>query len=390
MKLFDIYKKALLTGLKRVAAATQNTSMLSRGVIFDVTNENLTLTASSSDLSAKVVINQPNPDYCTEAGDFYHCFSTDRFLVPEDIVENIVSAFTGNIIDVIREGNMIILSDGHSKFSIRTMNIKDFPDIDFDSDSIVLVIKTDTFKDIIRRTKTMINLKENRPVLTGVNFKYESGTLTAFATDSYQLTKITNLVSFTKDNKIDDTRSFDVTVPLRALLAIEKQVFNHDEEITIYLDTTSAIFSTFTMTIKTPLLTGGYPVVDRLIPDRESCTTFFEIERSTLMSIIKRASLFKAPGSSVPIVKMVIDTDKVEFFASDEAIGTFREIVNLEIHGNPIDKVYFSTSALTNLLNGFDGEKVILYFRNNKSPLMIYETDNESMVEILCPTQFYE
>ena len=285
---------------------------------------------------------------------------------------------------------MIILSDGHSKFSIRTMNIKDFPDIDFDSDSIGLVIKTDTFKDIIRRTKTMINLKENRPVLTGVNFKYESGTLTAFATDSYQLTKITNLVSFTKDNKIDDTRSFDVTVPLRALLAIEKQVFNHDEEITIYLDTTSAIFSTFTMTIKTPLLTGGYPVVDRLIPDRESCTTFFEIERSTLMSIIKRASLFKAPGSSVPIVKMVIDTDKVEFFASDEAIGTFREIVNLEIHGNPIDKVYFSTSALTNLLNGFDGEKVILYFRNNKSPLMIYETDNESMVEILCPTQFYE
>ena len=390
MKLFDIYKKALLTGLKRVAAATQNTSMLSRGVIFDVTNENLTLTASSSDLSAEVVINQPNPDYCTEAGDFYHCFSTGRFLVPEDIVENIVSAFTGNIIDVIREGNMIILSDGHSKFSIRTMNIKDFPDIDFDSDSIGLVIKTDTFKDIIRRTKTMINLKENRPVLTGVNFKYESGTLTAFATDSYQLTKITNLVSFTKDNKIDDTRSFDVTVPLRALLAIEKQVFNHDEEITIYLDTTSAIFSTFTMTIKTPLLTGGYPVVDRLIPDRESCTTFFEIERSTLMSIIKRASLFKAPGSSVPIVKMVIDTDKVEFFASDEAIGTFREIVNLEIHGNPIDKVYFSTSALTNLLNGFDGEKVILYFRNNKSPLMIYETDNESMVEILCPTQFYE
>jgi len=372
---FIISKAKLLGALNIVSKAVTSKTPIAvlTGIKFELNEDGLRLIGSDTDLSISTFINTEinNEKVIT-------VFETGACVLNAKYITEIVRKLDGERVEIeLVDGNLIKIVDAKSNFSLNSINVNDFPFIDFSFDNNVIKLKGDVLKQIISQTKFATSQKETRPILTGVNFKIDGNILEAVATDTYRLAK--------KKVVIGDTAYFNVTIPARNLDEVYK-IVDGGEDIVINFFDKKVLFKVDNTIISTRVISGIYPDTTKLIP--ESFENKLTTLTSEFVSAIDRASLLSSDRNN--IVKLSMSGEKVEVSSRSQEIGSVVEkISNYDYSGNKLE-ISFSAQYITDAIKAIGSNDVELCLNGEMKPFIVKNKEDDSVLQLVLPVRTYQ
>ena len=372
---FIISRNVLEESLNIVSKAVTNKTPIAvlTGIKFDLDERGLTLTGSDTDLSISTFIPVEN-----HTKQNITVFSTGSCVLNAKYITEIVKKIDSDRIEIeLIDSTLVKITDQKSNFSLNSINVADFPFIDFNFDNNIVVMKGDLLKQVIAQTIFATSVKETRPILTGINFKIDGHTLEAVATDTYRLAK--------KKVVLGDSAYVNVTIPNKSLNEVSK-IISGNEEVTIDFFEKKVLFKVGNTIISTRVINGVYPETSRLIPEN------FDYKLTTLtndlVSAVDRASLLSTDGNN--IVKLSMNNERIELSSRSQEIGSVVEkISNYEYQGSKLD-ISFSAQYIQDAIKAIGSNEVELSFTSEMKPFIIKNKEDNSVVQLVLPVRTYQ
>jgi len=372
---FIISRNVLEDSLNIVSKAVTNKTPIAvlTGIKFDLDERGLTLTGSDTDLSISTFIPVEN-----NSKQNITVFSTGSCVLNARYVTEIVKKIDSDRIEIeLIDSTLIKITDQKSNFSLNSINVADFPFIDFNFDNNVILMKGDLLKQVIAQTIFATSIKETRPILTGINFKIDGNVLEAVATDTYRLAK--------KRVTLGDSAYVNVTIPNKSLNEVSK-IISGNEEVTIDFFEKKVLFKVGNTIISTRVINGVYPDTSRLIPEN------FDYKLTTmtndLVSAVDRASLLSTDGNN--IVKLSMNNERIELSSRSQEIGSVVEkISNYEYLGSKLD-ISFSAQYIEEAIKAIGSNEVELSFTSEMKPFIIKNKEDNTVVQLVLPVRTYQ
>lgn len=365
---FKIKRLVLLNALSKVSRAVSMKSPLPvlTGIKFELKDNQLVLTGSDSDITIQTVIDH-DLDILKEGS----VVLSSRYIL--DIIRKIDSDYVHIF---IVDGTLTRIEGSSSRFDLNGTSFMDYPRIDLSKKGVNFQMKSIDLKEAIEQTSFATSEREQRPVLTGVNFKARNNSLECTATDSYRLAK--RLLT------IDSDVSFNIIIPKKSLIEISR-IIEKDDLIDIYVSDRKVLFVIESILIQTRLIDGTYPDTSRLIPDHFDYT--MSVDSVSLLSSIDRASLLSSEQSN--IIKLSMSDEKVILSCQSQEIGSVEENIEKAFYkGEPLN-ISFSAKYLTDAIKSINGEKVRILFTGEMRPFIIKDFEREDIVQMVLPVRTY-
>ena len=365
----DVLLNSLIVAQKALSNKTPNPAL--QGIKLEVLSDQLIITTSNSDIAIKLVIKDSSLAIKKQG----------TVLIPGKYFVEIIRKLDGlkvvlsSIID-----NMIRIESDRSDITLNMMDIDDYPELEFSEKAKSIKINVRTLKTIIRQTAFATSSIENRPILTGVNFKIDGNKLTAIATDSYRLSQ--------KQIELSEVyEPLNIIIPGRSLDELIKVLENNNETVELHFDHSKILFKYRSLLFQSRLLEGNYPETSKLIPTEFPIVIKFNKEN--LSTAIERASLLSSRDGNNAIVKLNLRQDNiVEITSNSPEIGKVLEEVYPvdEIVGTPI-KIAFSSKYILDALKIFNSSEVSINFTGEIRPFIIKGDYDENMLQLILPVR---
>ena len=373
---FSIDRNVLLENLNLIARGLPvKTAMpVLNGIKMELTNEDLYLTSSNTDVSVQVVINDPSLEIKTPG----------KIVVPGNYFIQIIRKINGRTIDIsLIEDKIIVIKADRSEFKLNLLSVFDYPNIDFVCLDKPLILSSKDLRTIIRETAYATSTNEKRPILTGVSLKYTSNKLIAIATDSFRLSqKITDLENV-------DFNDFNIVVPYKSLDELSKALEMHNEDVEVYFNKIKIVFKFKNILFQSRLLDGTYPDTSRLIPEQFPVKVRFN--KDELLAAIDRVSLLstKDKENQYNVVRFNIRADHVvEISSSSNEVGNaVEEIIPTDPVEGPALKIAFSAKYITDALKSFTSPEILLCFTGEVRPFICKGDLDYNLTALILPVR---
>ena len=370
---FQINKDTLLNNLivaqKALSNKTPNPAL--QGIKLDVLKDYLVITTSNSDIAIKLTVKDPSLTVTSEGS----------ALIPGKYFIEIIKKLDGLKVQLsMGADNMLRIEADRSDITLNMMDLEDYPELQFSEKVKSIKINVRVLKTIIRQTAFATSSIENRPILTGVNFKIDGKKLTAIATDSYRLSQ--------KEIELTDSyEPLNIIIPGRSLEELIKVLENNNDEVELHFDHAKILFKYNNLLFQSRLLEGNYPETNKLIPT--DFPTVIKYNKENLMVAIERASLLSSRDGNNAIVKLALRQDNiVEITSNSPEIGKVLEEVYPvdEIVGHPF-KIAFSSKYILDALKIFNSSEISIHFTGEIRPFIIKGEYDENMLQLILPVR---
>src|SRR5690554_335910 len=341
---------------------------------FDVKEDHIVLTSSNTDIAIQILID----DEDLSIG------KSGVLTIPGKFLIDIIRKATSERIEFnLIEDRIVVVKSNRSEFKLRLMDPTDYPDIDFlDNNQEPLVIDADLLKTIIKETSYAVATSEKRPILTGVNLKYNDNNLLVVATNSYRLSQ--------KEVKLrSKANDFNIVIPGKNLDELNKILDTNTEEVLMYVSHNKVLFKIDNILFQSSLLEGQYPNTSRIIPTEFSVTIPFN--KDELLLAVERVSLLspKDRDTNYNIIKLKLNTDHtVELLSNNKEIGDANEVLppTGDVTGSIIN-IAFSSRHLLDALRSFNSSEIVIKFAGEVRPFIINSLEDDSLLHLILPVR---
>ena len=372
---FSIDRTVLLENLNLIARGLPvKTAMpVLNGIKLELTEEDLYLTSSNTDISVQVVIN----DSSLEVKE------TGKVVVPGNYFIQIIRKINSRKINIsLIEDKIMVIKAERSEFKLNLLSVFDYPNIDFVCLDKPLVLSSKNLRAIIRETAYATSTSEKRPILTGVSLKNIDNKLTAVATDSFRLSqKVTEL-----DGEYED---FNIVIPYKSLDELSKALELYNDDVEVYFNKIKIVFKFKNILFQSRLLDGSYPDTSRLIPEQFPIQVRFN--KDELIDAIDRVSLLsnKDKENQYNVVRFNIRNDHViEISSSSQEIGNAgEEIIPTDPVEGPALKIAFSAKYIMEALKSFISPEVVLCFTGEVRPFICKGDLDYNLTALILPVR---
>jgi len=372
---FTIDRDILLNNLIHVQKGLPNKTPLPilYAIKFEVFSDYIQLTASNSDVAIQVLVDDAS----------LKVHKTGKIALPGRYFIDIIRKVAASRIEIVlQEERLLVIKADRSEFKLKLMDVEDYPDVDFLDLAEPVILSSDMIKEIIKATNFATADNEKRPILTGVNFKYQDNHLYAVATDSYRLSQ-KNLSLRTH------SKTFNIVIPNKSLDELSKILDHIQEEIEVYINPNKVLFKMNKIWFQTRLLEGTYPDTFKIIPT--TFPTVISFNKEELLSAVDRVSLLspRDKESNYNIIKLTLRQDQiVEISSTNTEIGDAKEeiIPTSDVVGGLIS-IAFSSKYLNEALKAFNSTEVTLNFAGEIKPFVIKGNMDSDLLHLILPVR---
>ena len=370
---FQINKDTLLNNLivaqKALSNKTPNPAL--QGIKLEVLEDHLIITTSNSDIAIKLTVKDPSLTIQSQGS----------VLIPGKYFVEIIRKLDGLKVSLsMAADNMLRIEADRSDITLNMMDLEDYPELQFSEKVKSIKINVRVLKTIIRQTAFATSSIENRPILTGVNFKIDGKKLRAIATDSYRLSQ--------KEIELSESyEPLNIIIPGKSLEELIKVLENNNDSVELHFDHSKILFKYNNLLFQSRLLEGNYPETSKLIPTE--FPTVIKFNKENLSTAIERASLLSSRDGNNAIVKLALRRDNiVEITSNSPEIGKVLEEVYPvdEIVGQPF-KIAFSSKYILDALKIFNSSEVNINFTGEIRPFIIKGEYDENMLQLILPVR---
>lgn len=302
------------------------------------------------------------------------CTTKGVVAIPATVLQQIASSFVQDgKITLEHSGDILSITSGTSKSSIKTVPYEDFPSIPFpENPKNKIELPGALLKSLFTSIAPCASSSTVRPELASIYLSIEGGILTAVTTDSFRLAE----KKVPLNNKGTQGKFL---IPAKNALDIAQAL--PDTDITLSFDEHQCAFISDSTTLVSRLTNATYPDYRQIIP-KESATEAV-ILRKDFENSLKRTTIF---SDSFQKVRIQLDSKKnqVSLFARNTDIGESSETIPARVTGESIE-LSFNHRYLATILSLTQTESLSLNAVGIGRPLVIRGVGDVSLLYLVSP-----
>lgn len=268
----------------------------------------------------------------------------------------------------------VSLISGSSKFNIATLNVNDFPKIDFEcKDGITFTMKGDDIRKIGQYVGVTISNDLTVPMLQGIGVFVQDGKVRSYSTDKKRLSEF--VCSYEGEQSLEHS----VIATVDAFTSISAVIDDMQSNIKVSTNYGTIFFQSDNKVVWSRMFEGSYPDISGKIPKHNHCLSF------------NRGDLYGAMKQIVPFI-----TDDV--FGITIAVKKDKAVISIKNAGGDaevtIDVVQtggdeFTASVNCDFMLAFvracQGENVILKVNEARSGIVCQSSGEEGWTSVIMP-----
>lgn len=304
--------------------------------------------------------------------------------VPARLLSEFVSSLPSDKIDISLSPRTKTLELKCARFEARISGVdaKDFPPIPRVEEGIATKVEVEALEQGIGQVVFAAATEESRPVLTGVDARFEGDLLTLAAADGFRLAVHRLKLASAVDQQVE------VIIPARTLSELLRMIADQEQpvEILVNPNKSQALFRLKDIEVVSQLVQGTFPNYTQLIP--QSYNTRMVVNVDDFLRATKTASIFARDGSG--IVRMVFTpgegpaAGKVNISARAEEIGDNVSEIDALIDGEPA-KIAFNARYVSDVLSVLREKQVALEITTPSSPGVLRPAGVDNYVHVIMP-----
>ena len=294
--------------------------------------------------------------------------------LPATLLQQIASSLSPNgMMTLEHAGDVVTITSGNGKSSIKTVAYDDFPSIPFpENPKNKIVLPGILLKNLFTSIASCASPSTIRPELASIYLSIEGGVLTAVASDSFRLAeKKVPLVQKGTQGKflIPAKNALDIA----AALPDEDTIVSFDEHQCAFVSPAGMLVSRLTNAV--------YPDYRQIIP-KESVAEAVILRKDFEMAL-KQTTIF---SDTFQKVSLHFDPKKgqLALFAKNADIGESSEALAAKVSGNALD-ISFNHRYLSAALALTPAESITLMAAGVGRPLVIKGVGDTSLLYLVSP-----
>ncbi len=304
--------------------------------------------------------------------------------VPARLLTEFIGSLPNDKVDIALSPQTKTLGLKCARFEARISGIdaKDFPPIPTVDDGITTKVEVEALRQGINQVVFAAATEESRPVLTGVDAKFEGNLLTLAAADGFRLAVYKLPLATPVSEKAE------VIIPARTLAELNRLMVDGEESVDITVNTgkSQALFRLKDTELVSQLIQGAFPQYDQLIP--QSYNTRAVVDIAEFLRATRTATIFARDGGG--IVRLVVTPGgeltpgKLIISARSEEIGDDVGEIDTMVDGGE-SKIAFNGRYLIDVLGVLREQQVALETTNPSSPGVIRPVGVDNYVHVVMP-----
>jgi DNA polymerase-3 subunit beta len=362
---FNVSSSALLTALQSISKviASKNTLPILDSFLFSLEGEKLTITASDSETRLVTSV-----DVMSAEGAGLFAIDAKRLLDPlKELPEQ-------PLVFDIDDDNMTVNVDyENGKFNLPGQKGDAYPQQKPLQDSAMsLTLESQILLNGINRAIFATADDELRPVMNGVYFDIQTGSLTFVASDGHKLVRLRN-------TSIPSGERASFILPKKPANILRNLLPKTSNSVTIVFDDNNAYMKTPAFEMVCRLIEGRYPNYDAVIPAENPNKA--TVDRISFLTALKRVSVFSSQASG--LVKIQLAENEMIVSAQDIDFSTSaKEKIVCQYIATSLS-IGFKASYLIDILANISSENVILQLADPSRAGVIVPSENEENEDLL-------
>jgi len=291
-------------------------------------------------------------------------------------------------IDTESSDGLAVIKSGTARFTLRTMEVSDFPVLQRMDGTLHFTIKDRTLARLVKKS-TFACLREEqrdrRPIFTGCQLEVEGQEVTFAATNVHRLA--------VKSESLDaDAGQIRVIIPARFLEEVTRTITGEvPSDINVTCSYNQVSMSSGSIYMTSRLIEGAFPDYRRVIPRDENIKTRVTLDAHVFASAVERASLI-ARTDQYNIVKLAFEKGLMRISSNSPEIGETEETIPAEVTGDDVT-IAFNASYLMDAMKSLDSDTCILSLQGaneqgmNLSPMTIHEEADPKYIYVVTPVR---
>ena len=283
---------------------------------------------------------------------------------------------------------LAVIKSGTARFTLRTMEVNDFPVLQRMEGTLQFTIKDRTLARLVKKSAFAClreEQRDRRPIFTGCQLEVEGREVTFAATNVHRLAVKSEVLE-------EDAGSIRVIIPARFLEEVTRTITGevaNDIHVTCSYNQISMSSGSIYMTSR--LIEGAFPDYRRVIPTEENIRTRVTLDAAVFASAVERASLI-ARTDQYNIVKLAFEPGLMRISSNSPEIGEAEETIPAEVTGEDVT-IAFNASYLMDAVKSLDSDAFVLSLQGanaqglNLSPVTIREECDPNYVYVVTPVR---
>ena len=342
---------------------SKNTMPILDCFLFEVSNKELTVTASDSENVMTAVI--PLDEMDGEG-----TFAVNNRTIIDAVKELPEQPLTMEV-DMNTYAIKVIYQNGIYNFTAQSG--EEFPRLlPLEDNTASILVDAKTLVNDISRSVFAIANDELRPVMNGIYFDASHECLTVVASDGHKLVR-NRLFSI----KTDQPAAF--IFPKKPASLLKGMLLKDDSEVVMRFDDRNAIVLFNNSTLNCRLIEGRYPNYNSVIPQNNTNEAI--VDREGLLAAIKRVQPFSNDASN--LIRFHIEGGIMQLDAEDFDFNkTATERISCEYNGRPMS-IGFKGSVFVEVLSNFDSQEVNIQLADPSRAGLVVPTEQPEDQDVL-------
>ena len=336
--------------------------------LFQVNNDEMTITASDSDNIMKSTI------------ELTECEGTGEFCIPNRVILDALKELPEQPLsfDIDNDTYAIKISYQNGLYNFTARSAEEYPRTQSINDAANMVsIDAAILIDTISRSLFATANDQLRPVMNGIYFDLTPEALAVVASDGHKLVRNKNFTI-----KSETPASFDL--PKKPATLLKNTLSKEEGDVTIKFDDKNAEIKFTDGSLRCVLYEGRYPNYNSVIPTENPYD--FTVDRKALISALRRVLPFASESSQ--LVRLHMEPNHLEVSSEDVDFATSaKEQLSCDYTGNSMS-IGFKGSSLMEVLNNLDCEQVIFQLADPSRAGIIVpaeQPENEDVLMLIMP-----
>jgi DNA polymerase-3 subunit beta len=303
--------------------------------------------------------------------------------IPARLLADFVNTLPNDRISltVAPRSRQVRLQCARNEASIGGLDAEDFPPAPVVKDGVSVSLEPKGLHKAIQQTVFAAATDDSRPVLTGVDTKFDGRLLTLAASDGFRL----SVYKLPLEDAIAEPA--EIVVPARALQELLRLLSDEDEPVAMRTNAgkTQVLFRLKNVEMVAQLIQGTFPNFSQLIPPSYSSKAVTEV--GEFLRETRIASVFARDGSG--IVRLVVTPGegvvpgKVQISAKADEVGDNQGEIDAAVEGDGV-KIAFNTKYLQDVLQALEGQ-IALETTGPSSQGVFKPVGNDNYVHVIMP-----
>ncbi len=296
----------------------------------------------------------------------------------KQFMEIVASAAGSEVVITADENFRVIIKSGRSRHVLHGINPSEFPSLPETTDEEGLFLPAPLLRDMFAKVLHAVSKEDTRPGMTGALFTVKGTAARLAATDTYRL------AIYDLSFDADTGRDCATLIPKRTLAEMLHFLTGDDEEeVELRIDESQIEFRTRFYTVKSRLLAGQFPNIERVIELVGQNEQVVSVSRNPLIETLKRTEIVARDDAH----RFKWQITGTELCLSAQALDLGESADILEICGpsTPDDiSLWFRADQMLEALQAFDSETVSFLYQSPQRPLLMFPPEG-AYFEILMP-----